>query len=285
MLFSFYKNQMGWIRGARGAEPPAPFSISGFLTPRLVRSIFLAGNKKNGERTAPTTVRPLSIHQTNSMCTPKADAFVTGVLCHSSTPMIRKNVLACKLIRIKSSASHLFRSQQEEFRPEQETCPYCGSRGCCARFASYERYILDFLDGRPVCETVQIPRVRCGSCGRTHALLTDSLIPYRSYSLFFILRVIGEYLLHLWTVEKLCTRFGITHSMLYRWIRLFQQHKAEWLGTLADLEQAPLTFLKHLASLPEYCAFSSGFCQRTLLSFLQSHANPANCCYQPGRHP
>ena len=154
-----------------------------------------------------------------------------------------------------------------------------------ARFASYERYILDFLDGRPVCETVQIPRVRCGSCGRTHALLTDSLIPYRSYSLFFILRVIGEYLLHLWTVEKLCTRFGITHSMLYRWIRLFGEHKAEWLGTLADLEQTPLTFLKHLASLPEYCAFSSGFCQRTLLSFLQSHANPANCCYQPGRHP
>ncbi len=33
-----------------------------------------------------------------------------------------------------------------------------------------------------------------------HALLTDSLVPYRSYSLFFILRVIGEYLLHLQTV-------------------------------------------------------------------------------------
>jgi hypothetical protein len=73
--------------------------------------------------------------------------------------------------------------------------------------------------------------------------------------------------------------------MLYRWIGLFQQHKAEWLGNLADLEQTPLTFLKHLVFLPEYCAFSSGFCQRTLLSFPQSHANPANCCYQPGRHP
>ena len=199
--------------------------------------------------------------------------------------MIRKNVLACKLIRIKSSASRLYQIQKEGFRPEMEACPYCGSRGCCVRFASYERYVLDFLDGHPVCESVRIPRIRCGSCGRTHAILTDSLVPYRSYSLFFILRVIGEYLLHLQTVERLCIRFGITHSMLYRWFRLFQDHKAEWLGILADLEQGPLAFLRRLVSLPVYCTFSDGFCQKTLMSFLQSHANPANCCFQPGRHP
>ena len=210
---------------------------------------------------------------------------MTGVLCHSSTPMIRKNVLACKLIRIKISAYHLYKSQKERFRPELETCPCCGSRGCCVRFASYERCILDFLDGRPVCETVRVPWIRCGSCGRTHAILTDSLVPYRSYSLFFILRVIGEYLLHLQTVEKLCARFGITHSMVYRWIRLFREHKAEWLGILSDLEQGPLSFLRQLISIPEYCSFSDGFFRMTLMSFLQSLANPANCCFQPGRHP
>ena len=136
----------------------------------------------------------------------------------------------CIPIRIKSSASRLYQIQKEGFRPEMEACPYCGSRGCCVSFASYERYVLDFLNGHPACETVRVPRIRCGSCGRTHAILTDSLVPYRSYSLFFILRVIGEYLLHLQTVERLCIRFGITHSMLYRWFRLFQDHKAEWLG-------------------------------------------------------
>ena len=199
--------------------------------------------------------------------------------------MIRKNVLACKLILIKSSAASLYQSQIENFNPGLESCPYCGSYGCCVSFASYERYVLDFLNGCPVCKTVRIPRVRCGSCGRTHAILTDSLIPYRSYSLFFILHVIGEYLLHLRTIEKLCDRFGITHSMLYRWIRLYRVHKAEWLGLLSDLEQEPLAFLRKLASLPAYCSFSDGFYRRTLISFLQSHANPANCCFQPGRHP
>jgi transposase-like protein len=58
------------------------------------------------------------------------------------------------------------------------------------------------------------------------------------------LRVIGEYLLHLQTVERLCIRFGITHSMLYRWFRLFQDHKAEWLGILADLEQVIIPGLR-----------------------------------------
>ena len=165
-----------------------------------------------------------------------------------------------------------------------ESCPFCGSRGCCVRFASYIRIVVDFCDGRPVDEEVRIPRVRCRSCGCTHAILTDHLIPYRSYSLFFILRVIGEYLLRLRPVEKLCARFWITHSTLYRWTALFRAHKAEWLGLLQDLERDPVSFLKDLASLPEYCSFSGGFYRKTLLSFLQSHMNPANCRFHPGRH-
>lgn len=201
------------------------------------------------------------------------------------TTMIRKNDLACKLIRIKDSAFCLYRDLEKGLSPDQEACPFCGSRGACVRFASYDRYVVDFLGGRPSCETIRVPRFKCRSCGHTHAILTDFLIPYRSYSLFFILRTIGEYLLHLRTVEELCLRFEITHSMLYRWIRIFQSHKAEWLGVLADLEQGSLSFLRHLVSLPAYCSFSKGFCQKTLLSFLQSHANPANCRYLPGRHP
>ena len=210
---------------------------------------------------------------------------MTGVVCHPSITMIRKNILACKLIRIKSPAFQIYQEQKKSFRPELEICPYCGSRGCCVLFASYKRYILDFIDGSPVCETVHVPRVKCNSCKCTHAILTDLLIPYRSYSLFFILRVLGEYLLHMWTVERLCSRFGITHSMLYRWIRLFREHKADWLGILADLEQGSFDFLKELVFLPTYCSFSDGFYQKTLLSFLQLHANPANCYFHPGKHP
>ena len=47
MLFSFYKNQMGWIRGARGAEPPAPFSLCRILdVPTLYGLYFWLAIKK-----------------------------------------------------------------------------------------------------------------------------------------------------------------------------------------------------------------------------------------------
>ena len=303
MLFSVLSIMcagQGWGAGVREAQGRIAYSCvwtdqAGLLSaeilpvcisldaPHAAVYICLLTTKTEKEQPLPQFV--LSPFTKQTACAPKSRCFQTGVLCHSSATMIRKNVLACKLILIKSSAASLYQSQKADFRPELETCPYCGSRGCCVPFASYERYVIDFLNSRPVCETVRVPRVKCGSCGRTHAILTDSLIPYRSYSLFFILRVIGEYLLRLRTVENLCGCFGITHSMLYRWIRLYREHKAEWLGLLSDLEQEPLAFLRKLASLPAYCSFSDGFYRRTLMSFLQSHANPANCRFQPGRHP
>ena len=36
----------------------------------------------------------------------------------------------------------------------------------------------------------------------------DFIIPYSGYGLFFILRVLAEYFLHLSTIEGLCRRFG-----------------------------------------------------------------------------
>ena len=68
---------------------------------------------------------------------------------------------------------------------------------------------------------VQIRRVRCGSCGHTHAILPDHIVPYSTYSLQFILRVLAEYFLGLRTVEQLCRRYAISASMLYQWKALF----------------------------------------------------------------
>jgi hypothetical protein len=116
--------------------------------------------------------------------------------------------------------------------------------------------------------------VVCSGCGHTHAILPDLIIPYSTYGLFFILRVIAEYLLHRSSVEQLCLRFGITHSMLYRWLRLFQEHKALWLGALASVETPDAVFLKKTVSR-KYSPFASAFTRLTAFSFLQSHRDPA----------
>lgn len=189
--------------------------------------------------------------------------------------MIRKNSLFCKLIRIKSSSKSLFDSFMAGFLPEKETCPYCGASHTCLSHASYDRNLIDFISGRPVYHTVCICRVICKNCGHTHAILPDLIIPYSTYGLLFILRAIAEYLTGRYTVGQLCSRFDISHSMLYRWYSLFLSHKQEWLGMLTSAGTSSFAFLKSLCRIPEFSAFASLFVLHTSFSFLQSHWNPA----------
>ena len=195
--------------------------------------------------------------------------------------MIRKNSLFCKLIRIKKLSRQLFEEYMLSFSWENETCPWCASTGNCTSCGSYNRSIIDFANGRTVYGEVCVLRLVCKSCGHTHAILPDSIIPYSTYGLFFILRVLAEYFLRLWPVQGLCTRFGISVSMLYRWKGLFLSHKQQWPGVLASAEISPFSFLQSLCLLKDYSRASA--CRFTILSarsFMQSHKNPANYCQQ-----
>lgn len=188
--------------------------------------------------------------------------------------MIRKNALFCKLIRIKKSSKVLFDSYMDSFRPERETCPICGSSSNCRIHAYYGRHIIDFIHGKPVIQEVTVLRVLCESCGHTHAVLPDIIIPYSGYGLFFILRVLAEAFLRASSLERLCERFCITLNQFYRWKQLFLRHKSEWLGILENSEISGLDFLLKISQLPEFSAFAREFISKTSHSFLQSHRNP-----------
>ncbi|WP_350339911.1 DUF6431 domain-containing protein [Sporofaciens sp. JLR.KK001] len=193
--------------------------------------------------------------------------------------MIRENSLFCKLIHIKTSSKALFESFMVGFRPQLQTCPFCGAAGSCKIHAYYDRSLVDFIDGAPVRHSLCILRLIC-TCGHTHAILPDFIIPYSGYGLFFILRVLAEYFLHLSTIEGLCRRFSITLSQLHRFLELFLVQKEEWLGALSSMEVSSLSFLKTLFSQPSYSDFASAFVRRFAKSFLQSHKNPASYCQQ-----
>ncbi|WP_251209812.1 DUF6431 domain-containing protein [Acetatifactor aquisgranensis] len=193
--------------------------------------------------------------------------------------MIRENSLFCKLIRIKSSSKALFGSFMAGFHPELQTCPCCGAKGSCRIHAYYDRSLVDFIGGAPVRHSLCIMRLIC-TCGHTHAILPDFIIPYSGYGLFFLLRVLAEYFLRLSTVERLCERFCITLSQLRRWLQLFRVQKEDWLGVLSSMEASGLSFLKSLLTQPAYSDFASAFVRRFTKSFLQSHKNPAPYCQQ-----
>ncbi len=246
-----------------------------FLTIPLPSDIVLMERKKRKNSTS--TVRSFSL---TPACLPYPGSCPT---CEASAPptvtMIRENSLFCKLIRIKTSSKCLFDSFMARFRPESQTCPFCGAKGSCTIHAYYDRSLVDFINGSPVRHSLCILRLGC-SCGHTHAILPDFIIPYSSYGLFFILRVLAEYFLHISSVEKLCERFLISQKQLYHWLGLFKQHKEEWMGVLSSMETSGLSFLKGLFKMSCYSDFASAFVRRFAVSFLQSHKNPAPYCQQ-----
>lgn len=197
--------------------------------------------------------------------------------------MIRKNLLSCKLLLTRhEAASALYRKQVKSFVPELEVCPCCGARGRCVPFCTYQRNVVDFIDGKPQTDLLEVERVQCESCNATHAILTDTLVPYGVYSLFFILRVIGMGLSGQISVEKICEYADISVSTYYRWLHQFNSHKEEWLGILESAKTSALCFYGDLLEMDPFSLFSTEFYKRTRFSFLQSHANPANCRYRPG---
>ena len=188
--------------------------------------------------------------------------------------MIRKNIINCKLIQVKKSTAHLFESYMNSCRPELESCPVCGLRGSLKVHGYYDRFIIDFIDGKPVCEKLHVMRLGC-SCGHTHALIPDPIIPFKCYSLFFILRVVWEYSCRVMTVDALCKRFCITQSILYRWIKLYLDHRLVWEKLIDTIDQSMLSSLKKLFAKDPYSAFSAFFIDTSGRSFLQSHKNPS----------
>ena len=192
--------------------------------------------------------------------------------------MIREKSLFCKLFRIKNNLKYLFNLYMDGFSPGREVCPLCGAKGQCKIHAYYDRNLVGFAGGRPMWEKILILRVICESCGHTHAILPDIIIPYDSYSLFFILRVLGERFVLKTTVDRLCERFCITRNQFYKWLKLWREHKKLWLGVLNSLETTSRSFLKALTTMESLSEFTAAFISTYAHSFLQSHRNPADYC-------
>ena len=184
--------------------------------------------------------------------------------------MIRVFSLFCKLNLINLSAYDAFLRAMTVINIHDHPCPFCS----CAhpdwqKHASYERYLISYECGRSVTYIIVVIRYRCLSCGHTHAVLPEHLIPYSSYSLPFILAVLRDYYTRPVTVEILCSEYDISVSTLYAWHKLFLSHKKLWLGLLEDYISSPDTFVSELFPIPSG-QLLAGFYDSMRHSFLQS---------------
>lgn len=199
--------------------------------------------------------------------------------------MIRKNTIKCKIFSVLFlSLTHVDRLYSKFDRPccaQKETCPACGAHGCCSEYESYSRTVVDFVSGEVCPRSVWVTRVKCSSCGHTHAILFDPVIPYMRYSLLFILRVLYAHFCQGQSLPGIYASFGICARTFYRWVKIFECHCSEWLGRLRVVECGTVGSLRALLVQDTYADFAADFFCKTNLSFLQSHANPANCRQAP----
>ena len=193
--------------------------------------------------------------------------------------MIRKNTINCKLIQIKTSnisGFDVYRNACDDINLQDEVCPTCGCKGSCSHYGHYERCLIDFKDGSPYCMTLKITRVIC-ECGHTHAILPDPIIPYLQYSLFYIIMVLAVYSCHFMTIDHMCDVYHISPPVLYRWLKVYDDHRCEWQGLLNSVTSDIQHSLYELVNKENYASFAVSFIQKTGMSLLQTHANPANC--------
>lgn len=191
--------------------------------------------------------------------------------------MIRNFTILCKLNLKYISDIKLFNDSILAFKPFKALCPSCKSKGCLSKHSSYFRYLIGMEQGSPTTFRVSVPRFICSTCGKTHALIPDVLIPYGSYSITFILSVLKDYFSHKSTIPALCEKYCISLSTIYSWKNLYLLHKALWLGVLLDMDSKPNRFITSILNSLSFSDFTKGFFAKSAFSFLQGASIMTNC--------
>ena len=71
-------------------------------------------------------------------------------------------------------------------------CPYCNSDELI-KWTSYERIVYYLDENQKLkCELLEIKRVKCKRCQKTHALLPECIVPYKQPVIDVILKSINE---------------------------------------------------------------------------------------------
>jgi len=101
-------------------------------------------------------------------------------------------------------------------------CPVCRACASMRRHGKYQRHYVYLSDGIVIDALITIVRLRCASCGTTHALLPLGAIPYSAYSIRLIAHIVIDALDHVFpSIEALCEHYAITSNTFLRIRRRF----------------------------------------------------------------
>ena len=106
-------------------------------------------------------------------------------------------------------------------------CPKCHAKHSLHRHATYRRYLLTFDHDTIESSRLEILRLKCSSCGTTHAILTSDMIPFLVYSYSCILTLLESVCGQKSSVCRAQYKTGISYQTLYRFFLLLREYCAK----------------------------------------------------------
>lgn len=97
-------------------------------------------------------------------------------------------------------------------------CPNCNAKAHFSYHGSYTRNISFILEHQSFDFKVSVARVICNSCGSTHALLPNFIIPYKIFSRESILNVVSSASSS--SVPKTAEKLNISFQLIYSFFAL-----------------------------------------------------------------
>ncbi len=94
------------------------------------------------------------------------------------------------------------------------------------RHAQYRRGLVlwDAENCLPKEERMEILRLKCSSCGKTHAVLTMDMIPFFSYSVQAFLNLAAMCLEPEGSALRTEEKTGVSYQLLYRFLQIFHEY-------------------------------------------------------------
>ncbi len=97
-------------------------------------------------------------------------------------------------------------------------CPYCKAKNSLIKYGHYKRNISVYDNNQIENYLVSVQRVMCKSCGKTHALLPNFVVPYVIMACFSIAKIVTEAMES--SVYKLSNKIKLSYQLIYTYISI-----------------------------------------------------------------
>lgn len=125
------------------------------------------------------------------------------------------------LNKVNTSDEKMLKNYEIQVNYGDISCPLCNSKHL-VKNGTYQRNIIFLIENERIETNMKIQRFKCKNCGKTHALLPEFVVPYKQFSLQFIIEVLNSILEK--SINKTSTLFNVSRQIIYFWKNQFKKH-------------------------------------------------------------